>query len=139
MRDCETWKLNVREKETLDIFERKVLRRIYGGRKVGEMWPRRSNEELMEMYGEPSITNVIRSQRMRWLGHVVRLPNERTTRIVLTGGIVGRRKRGKPQTGWLQKVERDLEEIGIRDWRRRARNKTEWRHICNQAMDVLGP
>jgi hypothetical protein len=65
----EAWKLNLKEKQSLEIFERKVLRKIYGGKKIGQIWERRTNKEILELYGEPSISSVARVQRMRWLGH----------------------------------------------------------------------
>ena len=52
--------MNQREKGILEIWERKVVRRIYGGKKEGDRWEKRINNELMQMYDEPSITTVIR-------------------------------------------------------------------------------
>jgi hypothetical protein len=63
----EAWKLNLKEKQSLEIFERKVLRKIYGGKKIGQIWERRTNKEILDLYGEPSISSVARVQRMRWL------------------------------------------------------------------------
>lgn len=134
----EIWKMNVTERNLLEIFERKVLRRIYGGKKVGDLWIRRTNAELMEMYGEPSITSLVRAQRIRWLGHVARLQNERPTKQVLTGGITGRRQRGRPRSTWIHKVESDLDEIGVKDWRRQTGNRKKWKKISYKAMGLLG-
>lgn len=135
---CETWKLNLKEKQSLEIVERKVLRRIYGGKRTGEVWERRTNKEILELYNEPSISNVARAQRMRWLGHVARLDDNIPTKQALIRGITGRRSRGRPRSKWMEMVERDLNEMGIVDWREQIRNKDEWRRKCNQAMSLLG-
>ncbi|KAI4457842.1 hypothetical protein MML48_7g00007798 [Holotrichia oblita] len=119
-------------------YAKKEVAKVYGGKKVDDVWMRRTNEELSELYGEPSITNVVRASRMRWLGHVSRLDASRPTNQVLTKGITGRRRRGRPRTEWLQAVEADLKKIEIKDWHKRTGNRKEWRTICNQAMGLLG-
>lgn len=135
---CELWTLNGRERESLGVWERKQLRKIYGGIKEGEEWRRRTNVELLEMYGQPQITKIARAQRIRWLGHVHRMEETSITKQVLTRGISGRRGRGRPRTQWLQSVEKDLEEVGVKEWRRLTANRKEWKKISDKAMSQLG-
>jgi hypothetical protein len=35
------------------------------------------NEELRDLYSSPSINRIIKSRRMRWAGHVVRMGEKR--------------------------------------------------------------
>jgi hypothetical protein len=72
--ECETWSLILREEHRLRVFENRVLRRLFGPKKVevtGE-W-RKLREELNDLYCPASIVQVIKSRRMRWSGHVVRM------------------------------------------------------------------
>jgi hypothetical protein len=39
---------------------------------IGE-WRKLHNEELRELYSSPNIIRIIKSRRMRWLGHVARI------------------------------------------------------------------
>ena len=70
---CETWSLTFRDECRLRVFENRVLRRIFRPKKdevVGE-WRKLHNEELNNLYS-PNIVLVIKSRRMRWMGHVAR-------------------------------------------------------------------
>jgi hypothetical protein len=56
------------------VFKNRVLMRIFGPKReeaIGE-WRRLHNEEL-DLYSSPNIVRVIKSRRMRWAGHVVRM------------------------------------------------------------------
>jgi hypothetical protein len=49
---CETWSVTLREEHRLRVFEKRVLRRIFGSKKdevTGE-WRRLHNEELNDLY-----------------------------------------------------------------------------------------
>jgi len=68
----------LREERKLRVFEKMVLRRIFGPRRdevMGE-WRRLHNEELNDLYSSPNIVWVIKL-RMRWVGHVAWWGNRR--------------------------------------------------------------
>ena len=83
----------------LRLFENKVLRRIFGPRRdeVTGGWRRLHNEELNYLYSSPNIMWVIKSRRMRWVGHVARMGEERGVYRVLVGKLEGKRPLGRPR------------------------------------------
>jgi hypothetical protein len=72
---CETWSLTLREEHRLRVFEKRVLRRIFGPTRDEVMggWRKLLNEELHNLYCSPIIIRMVKSSRMRWSGHVARL------------------------------------------------------------------
>jgi hypothetical protein len=59
----------------LRIFERKIVRRIYGPINEGESWRIRTNKEIEDRGAD--IVKFIKSLRFRWCGHIERMNNER--------------------------------------------------------------
>ena len=62
----------MREELRLKVFENRVLRRIFGAKRdeiTGE-WKKLHNEELNDLYSLPNIIRMIKSGRMKWMGHV---------------------------------------------------------------------
>ena len=59
---CETWSLTLREERKLRVFEKMVLRRIFGPRRdeVTGDWSRLHNKELNDLYSTPNIVRVIK-------------------------------------------------------------------------------
>ena len=72
---CETWSLTMREVCRLNVFETRVLRRIFGPKKdeVTRECSRLHNEELNDLYCSPNIIWVIKLRRMRQAWHIAHM------------------------------------------------------------------
>jgi hypothetical protein len=66
--------LTVREEHRLEVFENRVLRRIYGPKRdeVSGDWRKLHDEELHDLYSSPSIIRLMKARRMKWAWHVAR-------------------------------------------------------------------
>jgi hypothetical protein len=66
---CETWSPILRKLLRFKVFEKRVLRRIFGPKReeVAGGWRKLSNEKLHNLYGSQNIIRVIKSRRMRWI------------------------------------------------------------------------
>ena len=72
----------------------------------------------LKFHSSPNIVRVIKSRRMRWAGHVVRMGEEREMYRVLVGKPEGRRPLGRPRRRWVDNIRTDLQEVGCgyMDW-----------------------
>jgi hypothetical protein len=82
---------------------------------------------------EHNLVAFIEKGRLRWLGHVERVEYNRVPKQMLYGRPGGRRKKGIPWLRWLDDVEEDLRETGVRRWRTKAVNRNEWQRILEEA------
>jgi hypothetical protein len=65
-------------KNKLMVFERKVLRRIFGPTKERDgTWRIETNDELDELIRNRNTINHIKAQRLSWFGHFHQTPEER--------------------------------------------------------------
>ena len=94
---CETWSLTLREERRLRVFEKRVLRRVFGPKRDEEKgeWRKLHNEELRDLYSLPNTVRVVKSRRMRWAGHVARMGEGRGVHRVLVGKPEGKRPLGR--------------------------------------------
>jgi hypothetical protein len=82
------------------VFENRVLRRIFRPRRdedTGE-WRKLHNEEFRDLYSSPSIIRIIKSRRMRWVGHVAGLGEKRNAYRLLVGKPEGKETARKTKT-----------------------------------------
>jgi hypothetical protein len=65
------------------IFERKILRRIFGPTKEKDItWRIKTSEELDSLIKHSNIINQIRGQRLSWFGHVQRMSDDRIVKKI---------------------------------------------------------
>ena len=116
-----------------------MLRRIFGPRRDGVTgeWRRLHNEELNDLYSSPNIVRMIKSRRVRWAGHVVRMGEEKGSYRVLVGKPEGKRPLGRPRRRWVDNIRVDLQEVGrgYMDWIVLAQDRDEWRRLVSAVMN----
>ena len=120
-----------------------VLRRIFGPRRdevTGE-WRRLHNEELNDLYSSPNIVRVIKSRRMRWVGHVAHMGEESGVYRVLVEKAEGRKPLGRPRRRWMDNVRMDLQEVGCgyMDWIGLAQDGYRWRTLVGVVINLRVP
>jgi hypothetical protein len=104
---CEAWTLIDRDEQHLRIFELRILRKIFGPVQNEDGSRRiRMNYERNELIGNADRVIFIKSRRIAWLGHVMRMDDKRTLKRILQWKTVGTRTRGRPRKRWIAGIEK---------------------------------
>ncbi|XP_043064518.1 uncharacterized protein LOC122320474 [Drosophila ficusphila] len=135
---AECWTVVQSDAAALGVFERKILRKIFGPICVGDAYRIRWNHELYELYGDVDVVSRVKIHRLRWLGHIARMEEDTPARKVFDAVIVGKRRRGRPRMRWQDQVMEALSTSGAANWRRRAQDRDAWRQIVQQAVTRQG-
>jgi hypothetical protein len=104
-------------------------------------WRKLHNEEFRDLYSSPSIIRIIKSRRMRWAGHVVRMGEKRNAYRLLVGKPKGKRPLGRPKRRWVDNIRMDLGEVGWGDvdWICLAKDRNRWKPVVNSVLNLLVP
>jgi hypothetical protein len=78
----ETWPLSRSDERMLSIFERRILRYIFGPVEENGAWRKRYNLKLYKLFNEPDIIGFIKVKRLEWAGHLIRASENRMIKKV---------------------------------------------------------
>jgi hypothetical protein len=135
--------VTLREERRLRVFGKRVLRGIFGPQRdqVTGGWRKLHNEELTDLYSLPNIVRVVKSRRMRWVGHVARVGEERGVHRVLVGKPEGKRPLGRPRRRWKDNIKMDVQKVGEgrRDWTELAQDRDRWRALVSTVKKLRVP
>jgi hypothetical protein len=118
------------------------MRKIFGPKREEDgSWRKLNNDELHNLYSSPNTVRVIKSRRMRWVGHVACMMEGRGVYRVLVGRTGGKRLLGRSRCSWEDNIKMDLRELGIdgADWILLARDMVQWRAFVNTVMNLRTP
>jgi hypothetical protein len=91
------------------------------------------------MYSSPYIIRMIKSERMRYAGHVVRMGTKRSGYSTLVGKPERRRPLGRLRCE--DNIKIDIREMGWggMDWTDLAQDRDQWRALVNTVMNLRVP
>jgi hypothetical protein len=84
---------------------------------------------------------MIKSRRMRWVGHVARMGEKRNAYRIFVGKPDGKRPLGRPRRGWVDNIKMNLRELGWVSmvWIDLAQDREQWRSFVNTVMNLRVP
>ena len=141
----ETWTVWFQMRLRLEAFHMRCLRKICRVSRWDQQTKGISNDQIRGFLGVPSIMSLIHQARLRWMGHLARMPNDRLPKQALFSFLPqdvgvhrdpglqgGKRLRdafadslkvaGIPLTGWTQLANED----GGVPWKRATRMIACW-------------
>jgi hypothetical protein len=96
------------------------------------------NDKLRPRVKQEDIIKFIKSQRLRWAAHVMRMENTRTTRRITEWTPYRASPVGRPRLRWIDQVEEDLKRMKIVGWRAKVEDRQGWNRIVGQTKTHPG-
>jgi len=123
------------------IFERKIMRKIFGPTRKGDgYWRIKTNQEINDILKGQNIIRFIKKQRLNWLGHVERMAEDTIVQRTKRWKPMFKRPIGRPKTRWEDDVLEDIKSrnvnINICKWRKVAQNRDSWKKVVEQARTL---
>ena len=110
------------------VFERKVLRRIFGSTKERDgTWRIKTNDELNELIRHKDIINHIKAQTLCWFGHLHRIPEDRMVKRVYKWKPMLKRPLGRPKNRCENDITNDMKKQKIKNWTRCIQDHNKWK------------
>jgi hypothetical protein len=129
----ETLTLTAKDENNLRISERQILRKIFGPINIDNIWRIRSNMEIDKLIKGADIVRFINAQRIKWLGHIQRMDQARSTRKLLDWKPMGTTPTGRPRQRWQEDVMEDLKKLKVTNWKETAKDRGTWRDLNEKA------
>jgi hypothetical protein len=98
-----------------DVISRIIFVNEYGS--PDGSWRIITNKELRHKMKQEDIVKFIKSQRLRWAAHVIRMEKTRTSRKITEWTPYKTRPAGRPRLRWMDQTEEDLKRMKIIGWR----------------------
>ena len=87
---------------------------------------------------QEDLIKFIKSQRLRWVAHVMRMENTRTTKKITKWKPYKTRLVGRPRLRWMDQVEEDLRRMKITGWRVKIEDRQVWNRIVEHIKTQPG-
>ena len=120
----ETWTTKRDATRKLEVFHNRCLRGIAGITSAQQRAEYISSVQVARQLGmEESLEDLIVARRLRWLGHVARMEDQRLPKKILFGWLPQRRPAHGTKMRWRDRVRKDLRKFGIEEssWFRLAK------------------
>ena len=135
---AETWVIKRDTSKKLEAFHNRCLRSILGISSAQQQMGHITSVQVSRRFGmEESLDDMIAFRRLRWLGHIARMEEDRLPKKILFGWLPQKRPAHGTKMRWRDKVRKDLKKIDIDEgrWFKEAQERGSWRTKCSQGLE----
>jgi len=118
------------------VYERKVLRKIFGPNNEKGIWRIKTNEELDEIIKHKNIINFVRAHRLGWLGHIERMQEPRMVKAIYSWKPISSRPTGRPKTRSEDDVRKDTQNSKVPNWKTLVQDRRRWKELVEKAKTL---
>jgi len=118
------------------VFERKILRKIFGPTYENGSWRIKTNQELDKIIKHKNIINFTRAQRLGWCGHIERMQETRTVKAIHSWIPISKRPTGRPKILWEDDVKKDIQRLKVPNWKTFVQDRRRWKEVVEKAKTL---
>ena len=124
----ECWAAKTTDENAMSTAEMKILRWSCGVTRKDKI----RNREIRKRMKIAPIKDVMRSNRLRWYGHISRRDENHVCRTIQVLQVAGKGKRGRPKKTWWERVKHDMKlcDVSPED----ALDREKWK-TCTHTAD----
>ena len=130
---AETWTVKAESVRRLRGFHNRCIRSMLGVSKLQQWRERITSKELAERFGmTESMAEILRRHRLKWLGHVARMNDNRMPKQLLFGELTRSRPSHGTKSRWRDLAAGDVQAAGLGStWYEVAQDRRKWADICH--------
>jgi hypothetical protein len=133
----ETSTLTKRDRKQLNIFERKVYRRILGPiyDNEKENWRILTNKEISAIVKKTHYNRDNKVTQITLVWTCTENGRNKIPKRVLYMNLESTRPRGRPRNRWQHEVKEDERIVGGEEWQEKVYNREEWKKLLRTARN----
>jgi hypothetical protein len=118
----------------LDFWEVWVPLFIINPTRIADgQWRIKTNQEINDILKGQNTTAFIKKQRLNWLGHVERMPEDNSVKKIKIWKPMSKRPIGEPKTRWEYDVLGETRILNVNNWKKVVQARDRWKEIVEQA------
>ena len=124
---AQTWAMNKKTERKITTCEMKCLRKAVNKTRRDKI----RNEVIRDMVGTKPMLDQIESHRIKWFGHLMRMPPNQPALRTYNSKLSGTKPVGRPKRRWIEGVKKILT--------RHNTNLTDATHAAQDRRPIISP